>query len=60
MKAKELAELLMENPDMDVVVDCFVGGCTYDNPYPEHESYSVDDVHVMCNGCRNTLVIECS
>ena len=60
MKAKELAKLLMVNPVMDVVVDCYVGGSTYDNPYPKHESYDVDDVHVLCNGCRNILIIVCS
>lgn len=56
MKAKELAEKLMENPDMDVVVDCFVYGCTYDNPYPEHTTYEIDDVNTI----GTKLIIECS
>ncbi len=60
MKSKELAELLLENPDMDVVVDCFVGGSTYDNPYPQHESYDIDDVNVWCGWNGAVLVIECS
>lgn len=60
MKAKELAELLMENQDMDVEVVCLVGGCTYDNPYPKYKSCDINDVHVWCNGCKDTLVIECS
>ena len=60
MKAKELVELLLENPEMDVVVDCCVSTGTYDNPYPKHQSYDIDDVNVwcVCNGTK--LVIECS
>lgn len=56
MKARELAEKLMENPDMDVVVDCFVCGCTYDNPYPKHATYEIDDVNTI----GTKLIIECS
>jgi hypothetical protein len=60
MKAKELAKLLMENPDMEVVVDCCINTGTYENPYPEHETYSIDDVNVWCGWNGATLVIECS
>ena len=60
MKAKELAEKLMENPDMDVVVDCFVCRCTYDNPYPEHVTYEIDDVNARCTTIGTKLIIECS
>lgn len=60
MKAKELAELLMENPDMEVAVNCCVSTGTYDNPYPEYKSYDINDVNVWC-GCNGAvLVIECS
>lgn len=60
MKSKELAELLMENPDMEVKVDCCIGRSTYDNPYPKHESYDIDDVNVWCGWNGAVLVIECS
>lgn len=60
MKAKELAKLLMENPDMEVVVDCCVSTGTYDNPYPKHNSYCIDDVNVWCGWNGSVLVIECS
>lgn len=60
MKAEELARLLMENPDMEVVVDCCVGNGTYDNPYPEHRSYDINDVNVWCRRNGAVLVIECS
>ena len=60
MKAKELAEKLMENPDMDIVVDCFVCECTYDNPYPKHATYEIDDVNVRCTTIGTKLIIECS
>lgn len=56
MKARELAEKLMENPDMDIIVDCFIYRCTYDNPYPKHETYGIDDISVI----DTKLVIECS
>ena len=58
MKAKELAKILMENPDMEVAVNCYIGTSAYDIPYPT--SYNIDDVNVWCglNGC--ILVIECS
>ena len=52
--------MLMENPDMDVVVDCCVGRSTYDNPYPKHESYDIDDVNVWCTTLGTKLVIDCS
>ena len=60
MKAKELAELLMENPDVEVVVDCCIGTSTYDNLYPEHKSYDINDVSVWCGWKGSKLVIECS
>lgn len=60
MKAKELAELLMENPDMEVAVDCCISCGTYDNPYSEHKSYDIDDVSVWCGWNGSILVIECS
>lgn len=60
MKAKELAELLMENPDVEVMVDCCVGKSTYDNPYPQHKFYDVDDVNVWCGLNGSKFVIECS
>jgi hypothetical protein len=60
MKAKELAKLLLENPDMEVQVDCYVVGCTWDNPYPEHKSYDIDDVNVFYGLNDAMLVIECS
>lgn len=60
MKAKELAELLMKNPDMEVAVSCCVSIGTYDKPYPEYKSYEIDDVR-MWYGCGGALlVIECS
>lgn len=60
MKSKELAELLMENPDMEVVVDCCTSTGTYDNPYPEHKSYDINDINVWCGWNGSVLVIECS
>lgn len=49
MKARELAEKLMENPDMDIIVDCFIYGCTY-------ETFEIDDISVI----DSKLIIECS
>ena len=60
MKAKELAKLLMEYPDMEVKVDCCIGRSTYDNPYPWHEMYDINDVDVWCKSNGAVLVIECS
>lgn len=60
MKAKELAELLMENPDVEAMVDCCVVHSTYDNPYPIHKFYDVDDVNVWGGTNGSKLVIECS
>ena len=60
MKAKELAELLMENPDVEVIVDCYVGGSTYDNPYPIYKSYDINDVNMYYGMHSSKLVIECS
>lgn len=60
MKAKELAELLMNNPDMEVFVDCCVNTGTYNNPYPEYKSYDINDVRVWYGGNGCMLVIECS
>ena len=56
MKARELVEKLMENSDMDIIVDCFIYKSTYDNPYPKHETYEIDDISVI----GTKLVIECS
>ena len=60
MKAKELAELLMQNPDMEVLVDCCINPITYDNPYPEYERCNINNVSVerVWNGV--VLIIECS
>lgn len=60
MKAKELAELLMENPDVEVIVDCCVYKSTYDNPYPIHKSYDIYDVNMWHGMHGSKLVIECS
>ena len=60
MKAKELAELLMENPDVEVVVDCWDGISTYSNPFPEHKIYDINDVNVWFGLSGSKLVIECS
>lgn len=60
MKAKELAKLLMENPNMEVVVDCCISGSTYDNLYPIHKSCDIDDVNVWYGMHGSKLVIECS
>ena len=60
MNAKELAELLMKNPDMEVFIDCCVGTSTHNNLYPEHKYCEINDVRVWYgwDGCK--LVIECS
>ena len=60
MKAKELAELLMKNPDMEVAVNCCVSTGTYDNPYPEYKSYDINDVRMWLRFGGATLMIECS
>ena len=41
MKAKELAEQLLENPDLDVECDICVEHSTYDNPWPKYRSFRV-------------------
>lgn len=60
MKAKELAELLMENPDMEVAINCCVNTGTYDKPYPEYKSYEINDVRMWFGFGGATLMIECS
>lgn len=43
MKAKELAGLLLQNPDFDVKV-CVVSKTTIDSPWPHYDFFDVDDI----------------
>ena len=45
MKAKELAELLLQYPDFEVQA-CFadVSNCSYEKLYPEYYTLSVDGI----------------
>lgn len=41
MKAKELAEELLKNPDFEVELIRMIGDTTYDHPYPEYETLKI-------------------
>ena len=43
MKAKELADLLMTTPDYEVKIRTHKR-TTWDDPFPKHTDYDVDDV----------------
>lgn len=43
MKAKDLAELLLKNPDFDVKV-CVVSKTTMNHPWPHYDFFDVDNI----------------
>lgn len=58
MKAKELAELLLQYPDFDVQVSCLTGGCTLEHPYPEYTVYSVEGIEDIGHS-NKVICLEC-
>ena len=44
MKAKELAELLMHNPDFEVQGMVYIGNATVDHPWPNWTTFTVDGI----------------
>ena len=55
MKAKELAERLLENPDLDVELEICTRYPTYDNPWATFKSYKVNGVNVVAGEDGNEL-----
>ena len=56
MKAKDLAELLLQHPEFDVSVKVCTSMPTYDEPYGKYEVYSIDDIeYVDCS--YNNIVL---
>jgi len=59
MKTKELAELLLENPDLDVEVCCAETVWLYGNEHTQYKTYEDIKVNVMYGIGGTTVQIDC-
>lgn len=59
MKAKELAELLLENPDLDVEVCCAETVCAYGNEHTQYKTYEDIEVNVLKTITGAIVQIDC-
>ena len=58
MKAKDLAELLLQHPEFDVSIKVCTSMPTYDEPYGRYEVYSIDDVGYI-DYSYNNIILGC-
>ena len=59
MKAKELAELLLENPDLDVEVCCSETVWAYGNEHMQYKTYEDIEVNVYKTITGAIVQIDC-
>lgn len=55
MKARELAQLLMQTPDYEVKVVTH-SRTTWDNPFPKYEEFIVDDIDEVIDATKEVIL----
>lgn len=56
MRAKELAEQLLKYPDYDVYLEVCVNYTTYDQPWPEYDTFKVVGVSDVGHNSKEIML----